>query len=122
MRTCERPGCTHPVFGGGYCRIHQYLRGDKEKKKIGPYSKKRQKDNRKYSELRKGFLEDKICEFPGCERQATDIHHARGRGAFLLDVSTWKALCREHHTHCETHPDEAKSLGLSNSRLAKLYR
>lgn len=119
-RACERPGCSHPVFGGGYCKVHQYLRSDKKKKKIRPYSKKRQKENRRYSELSKEFLEEKICEFPGCELPATDVHHGRGRGIYFLDVTTWKGLCREHHSHIETHPDEAKELNLSASRLTKL--
>lgn len=31
MKTCNSDGCNYPVFGGGYCRNHQYLRQEKNK-------------------------------------------------------------------------------------------
>ena len=31
MKTCKKPGCDRPVFGGGYCKYHQYLRKDIKK-------------------------------------------------------------------------------------------
>ena len=33
-RTCKKPGCTYNVFGGGYCRVHQWLRTDKKPKEL----------------------------------------------------------------------------------------
>lgn len=32
MKTCNHPQCHLPVFGGGYCRRHQYLREQKPKR------------------------------------------------------------------------------------------
>lgn len=49
---------------------------------------------------------------------ATDVHHMRGRGKYLLDESTWKALCRSCHSAVENHPEMAVKNGLSSSRLA----
>lgn len=84
------------------------------------FSKKRAKQNRLYLKVREKFLEDKICEFPGCEAEATDCHHASGRvGNNLLDFKKMKALCRPHHVWAELNPVEAKELGLSQSRLIK---
>src|SRR5690348_10723230 len=109
MKPCNHPCCPND----GPCRKPKQK---KKRKPIRQYSKKRSKENRKYTALRKQFLSDHpTCEFPGCEREATDVHHERGRGKYFLDQSTWKALCREHHNHVETHPMEAKLLGLSNS-------
>lgn len=31
MKTCKHDGCSYPVFGGGYCRNHQWCRQDKNK-------------------------------------------------------------------------------------------
>ena len=29
-KKCKADGCSYPVFGKGYCKIHQYLRTDKK--------------------------------------------------------------------------------------------
>ncbi len=29
-KICKASGCTYPVFGGGYCRVHQWKRTDKK--------------------------------------------------------------------------------------------
>jgi hypothetical protein len=108
--------CKHPCCGP-VCRKHKKK---PIRKPISRFSKKREKENRKYGKERKEFLrESPICEYPDCNKEATDIHHAKGRGIYLLDVKTWKALCREHHQRIETRVNEAKQLGLSESRLKK---
>lgn len=53
----------------------------------------------------------------GCGGATEDCHHSRGRGEYLLDESTWVPVCRKCHTWIEAHPEEAKALGLSESRL-----
>jgi len=54
----------------------------------------------------------------GCTGKATDVHHAAGRvGENYLNMSKWKALCRSCHRWVEENPEEAKELGLSESRL-----
>jgi hypothetical protein len=73
-----------------------------------------------YCKLRIDYItKHSTCEarLPICTIQATDIHHKKGRGPFLLDISTWIAVCRVCHTYIELHPIEAKELGLSENRL-----
>lgn len=73
-----------------------------------------------YAKLRIDYLsKHSNCEakLPICTFKATDIHHKKGRGPFLLDVSSWIAVCRVCHTYIELHPLEAKELGLSENRL-----
>jgi len=107
--------CKHPCCGS-VCRRP---RPKKLRKPIRKVSRKRVKDNKTYSELRKKFLiENETCQFPACQKLATDVHHAKGRGVYFLDVKTWKALCREHHDRIELNPVLGKQLGLSESRLA----
>lgn len=91
--------------------------------KIAPVSKKKKEELSVYSKLREAFLVAKPhCEakLVGCTGLASDVHHSKGRvGDNLLKVGTWKALCRNCHTYVELHPEEAKELGLSESRLNK---
>jgi len=53
------------------------------------------------------------------EKRATEVHHKRGRGKFLNDVSTWLAVSREGHERIEANPLWARDNGFSESRLAK---
>jgi hypothetical protein len=111
MKTCKHPCC------GPVCRKPRTKPIRKALKRV---SKKRGKQNRKYSTMRRKFLSDNpVCEFPDCDKEATDVHHAKGRGINFLDVKTWKALCRECHQRIERRVNEAKQLGLSESRLTK---
>jgi len=73
-----------------------------------------------YSKLRSAFLVvHSICQakLVGCTGKATDVHHKAGRGENHLNISTWLAVCRSCHRWIEEHPNEAKELGLSQSRL-----
>lgn len=112
--------CKHPCCGP-VCRKKK---PKPRRKPIRRYSKKRQKENRTYSTLRKQFLEaNPECEarLKMCIREATDIHHMCGRvGDNLLDTETWLPVCRPCHLWIESHPEQAKQLGLSESRLQKL--
>lgn len=90
-------------------------------KSISPISKKRRVEMDEYSKRRNLFLiAHPKCEakLVGCTGQSTDVHHTEGRvGENYLNMSKWKALCRNCHSWVETHPEEAKELGLSSSRL-----
>lgn len=89
-------------------------------KKISPISKKMQVVMDEYSKKRAAFLiVHPICQakLVGCTKDATDVHHKAGRGDNHLKISTWLAVCRSCHAWIETHPSEAKELGLSESRL-----
>lgn len=73
-----------------------------------------------YDKLRKNFLnQHPTCRarIRGlCSLKATDVHHMKGRGKYHLDTKTWVSVCRPCHEWIETHPEEAKELGLSKDR------
>jgi hypothetical protein len=114
MKPCNHPTCN------GTCRRP---RKKTIRKPLKRYSKKREKENRKYATLRRKYLIEHVhCEarLPGCENMTTQVHHKAGRiGEKFLDVSTWLAVCHPCHVFIETHPAAAKQLGLSESRLTK---
>jgi len=122
---CKSDNCGNFVFGGGYCKFHQFLRLDTQlrtlrSKAVNKISIKLRKLTIRYTKLRAEFLKDHpLCDakLKHCTRIATDIHHMKGRGKFLLNILTWLPVCRECHRYIEEHPYEAKQLGLSESRL-----
>lgn len=93
----------------------------KEKKvyRIKPASKKRAKQNREYSKVRKEYLiAHPKCEVKGCRFIANEVHHIKGRiGDLLTDERYFLAVCNEHHKQIESSPEWAKEKGYSQSRL-----
>jgi hypothetical protein len=109
MRECKE--CDRPVFGGGYCKYHQFRRrmqnGDKfkrkapVKKRLPQESKKRKVEHKRYTEQvlehRTKCKEDGtyICFFclEGEDLSTKDKwlcnHHWEERGANYLNVDTW---------------------------------
>ena len=71
----------------------------------------------KYYELRRAFLsEQTLCEgfkvgLAGCEGDAVEVHHQKGRGIHLNDVSTFLAVCRPCHEFIHQHPSQARARG-----------
>ena len=71
----------------------------------------------RYYELRRAFLaENTLCEgfkvgLAGCEGDAVEPHHTKGRGIHLNDVSSWLPMCRQCHTWCHQHPSLARARG-----------
>lgn len=83
-------------------------------------SKKLAKEHWLYSKLRKKWLVDnQMCQakIHKCSLKSTDVHHMKGRGKYLLNTDTWLSVCRSCHNWIETHPEEAKELGFSLSKL-----
>ena len=78
-----------------------------EKKKPKPIPKesaKRKVENKEYKTLRKVYLDNHpLCEvkFKGCTKKAVEIHHDKGRGIRLNDVSNFVAICRNCHNKVE---------------------
>lgn len=93
----------------------------KEKKPVPKMSAKKKDTDGEYKKMRKVFLNaNPRCEanLRDCQKVSLEVHHSRGRGEYMLDVSTWKALCSRCHSYLETHPDESRKLGFTNSRLS----
>src|SRR5687768_7920981 len=73
-------------------------------------SKKLAPKLKQYSIQRKRFLEENtICPVTGLP--TVDVHHAFGRGPYLLDESTWIAVSREGHDWIHAHPNQARAKG-----------
>lgn len=119
-KVCKHSGCTYNVFGGGYCRNHQYLRTDKKPKPIKQFSAKRQVVNLEYNREAKKFREENpACRVntSGCTRETTEVHHKKGRGKYLMDKTTWLPVCHNCHCVVEENPNWAKQNGYSSNRL-----
>lgn len=92
-------------------------------KPIPAYSSKRAKLEAVYRITRVKYLTDHpMCHAKvdaRCTHRATEVHHKAGRiDEFFLDQLYWLPVCHECHCWIETHPEEAKTLGLSVSRLS----
>lgn len=91
-------------------------------KPIPKRTKKRAKQEREYSKLRKAALpEDEYiqCEagLKGCAGRATEWHHPEGRqGDKLTDPNNRKLLCHSCHEYITENSKEAIELGLSKRR------
>lgn len=110
----------------------------KRRKPIRRVSLKRGKVNRQYMKLREEYLkEHPLCEWylsyhgvkpdeivNGCWYTnlgfdmkylpiptATEIHHRKGRGRYLLDTSTWLAVSQAGHRYIHDHPKESYERG-----------
>ena len=111
--------------GSRYCKSCWYRSKEPaakplNKKRINPKSKKMQILDLAYSKLRRKFMEEKpMCEaaLHCCNGGSTDVHHKKGRGKYLLMVSTWLSVCRQCHNYIEEHPEEAIELGYSEKRI-----
>lgn len=85
----------------------------KRRTRLSPVSKKRSKQLKVYSSLRKAYIK----EHPRCENCnaafSSDIHHKKGRlGETLNDTEFWIAVCRACHNHIHRYPQLARDKGL----------
>ena len=117
MRICKE--CDRPVFGGGFCKYHQFRRrmqnGDKfkrkapVKKRIPQESKKRKVEHKRYLEQVSMFKEENkidgtyYCYLSGEEFDDSidgfcTVHHLRGRtGNYYLDKEFWILARNKYH-------------------------
>ena len=53
-----------------------------------------------------------------CRQEMADVHHTKGRVGDLYTDTRWMVgLCRSCHDYVEAHPEWAREVGLSASRL-----
>jgi hypothetical protein len=117
MKICKE--CDRPVFGGGYCKYHQYFRrklgGDlykpksRQKSVIPKESKRRKIEHIRYTEQVKLFkqeMRDKgeyHCFISGEDFDDTidgfvTVHHLRSRtGNYYLDKDYWILTRNKYH-------------------------
>lgn len=73
-------------------------------------SAKLSKELKRYYVLRDRFLKQKkVCEI--CGSMATEVHHKKGRGKYLNDVSTWMAVERICHQMIHNSTIRAREMG-----------
>jgi hypothetical protein len=118
-KICKHEGCNYPVFSKLHCLYHQYV--VKKPVRIRPVSKATAQKLKTYSTLRREYLiVHNKCEagLPGCDKRGTEIHHKAGREKYLLDNSTWMAVCRWCHDtiHTKMSLTEAIEKGLRIKR------
>lgn len=93
----------------------------KRKSRLKPVSKKHSARLREYMKLRQVFLvENPVCEVTARLKDeavpATEVHHMKGRGRYLLDTSTWLPVSREGHQLIHNNPKWARARGYILSR------
>ena len=115
--------------GKKYCKdcwySDQTIKTPSNKRPIKPKSDKKDVLDVLYSKMRKEFLSEpknSTCraKLPGCMGQFKEnltVHHTKGRGLYYLDKTTWIPLCLSCHEWVETHPQEAREMNLSQSKL-----
>lgn len=121
-KICKNEGCGYPVWGAGYCRIHQYLRPGFKEARINTYSQKRQEINKLYYARAKIYVKNHprcIINSPVCTKATECVNHIRGRGIYLLDEGTWEASCRACNSYIEVHDQWARNHGHKKSRLGQ---
>ena len=89
----------------------------RQRKPIARRSNKMAARIQAYNRQRLVFLE----KYPICEccksKAAVQVHHRKGRGKYLLDESTWTAICAACHTFVHAHPTWAYLNGLLLKRV-----
>jgi hypothetical protein len=147
IRICAFCDCDKLTEGNtGYCATHNYqmrraekqaakdaeklvvkLLKQKEKQSlpkpaINKVSDKMKGLNKEYGKIAEEYKRANpscVARINGyCTGKTESIHHKRGRGRYLLDVSTFLPCCLSCHSYIESHPEEAKEKGWSESRLS----
>jgi len=87
----------------------------KRKARLKPVSRKMSALKKQYMKQREVFLKSNPhCELllaTGNSMPATEIHHKKGRGKYLLDETTWMAVSSTAHRIIHDNPKWAKEQG-----------
>lgn len=112
--------------GGKIIAKHEVPKKTKKpgRPKIRKIAKKRAKELRQYSPIRRKFLQQHpMCELridEDCTDVSTEVHHAAGReNGRLLKEEDFKAACRHCHQVATKKSKEAIAAGHSKTRLGK---
>jgi hypothetical protein len=118
-KICNHEGCDNPRWARGFCKFHDTkvpIVKEKKAYSIPKFSEKKKQELVKYKRVRDKFMTGKVCAV--CGKDATDLHHMKGRiGELLVDVTCFLAVCRPCHQKIEDNPAWAKENGYSFDRL-----
>lgn len=107
----------------GQAKTSQQERAEKKSVPIPKKSAKRKVEDKEYSKEAKAYLAaHPVCEaqcVEGCKGKSSEIHHKRKRNSKddRINPANFLATCRPCHLFIESHPKQAKELGLSESHL-----
>ena len=106
-RSRLRPGRKCPSCKGAGCAECGHrgfiIKPPKKRVRIAAQSPKRPSLTRQYAALRKQFLlkhpKCQVLQGPNrpCPNPATELHHRKGRGKWLLVEETFLAICNQCH-------------------------
>ena len=83
----------------------------KPRKGLRKVSPRKQAINAQYNKQAKAFkIAHPVCQICQCT-PTKDVHHIRRRGPFLLEESTWLAVCRWCHDHLHSNASWAREKG-----------
>lgn len=113
MRTCSADNCDKPVFGGGYCKYHQWLRkrrgGDLYQRKttLPKESNRRKVERVRYTEqcdmltreIREANNGKVYCFFSGEEilEKRPHFHHLKGRTGDYYTDKEWLVPAKDEY-------------------------
>jgi len=114
VKVCKCIWCNNPVFGGGFCKYHQYKRlpdikeeyvkQQTKRKAIKPRSKKMVEKMALYNQLKDKALTEAREKGPvrcfACNKERkgfVDWHHTEGRDEYLLETTKMVFMHRQHH-------------------------
>jgi hypothetical protein len=135
--TCEFPGCKSHPQKNGYCIGHRIyakvsVKEMEAKEKAKPIAKRSEKMKETMKPLKKDYTEflakpeNQRCKLQidnGCTKQATVVHHLKGRtGKNLTDQHFWLPSCPHCNTQIENKDAEARQKGLKLSKHEPNYK
>jgi hypothetical protein len=105
MKTCTYRTCTYPVFGGGYCKNHQWIRKYKEIREggaavvgISPLSVKKAQKKAVIAQIKRDMVRQQGCIsfFTGRLNRRLDAFHIFPIGKFPeYETERWNIVLAE---------------------------
>lgn len=105
-----------------YCSYECKKKAPTKKKPIPKFSNKKLEELKEYRVVRDEYMmNNPVCEFHGCNKEATDIHHKLHirYGKALTDVDWFMAVCRYHHNFIHENPLQSVKNGYLASAKEK---
>lgn len=113
MKTCKVEGCNWLIFGGGYCKRHQYLRTKaiKDEQAKVPYTRIKPRSDKMavkmalYNHAKELAIIEARKTGPvlcfACNKEIVGFiawHHTEGRDEYLLEFKKMVFMHSDHHS------------------------
>lgn len=118
LKKCLGCGEDKILFSKGLC---QYCWSVGYKKPINKSSAKNEARKLLYTPVRNKFLRENpkcLAKLEGCTKEATDVHHKKGReGDLLIDTKFFLPSCRSCHNQIEDGGEWVYEQGFKIKRI-----